>query len=334
MTDLGDWPALVLTAGLATRLRPLSDVRAKAAIPVAGTPLVVRILQWLHAAGVRRAVLNLHHRPETVTRVVGDGSRWGVEVRYSWEREILGSAGGPRRALPLLDAERFLIVNGDTLTTCDLRALAGEHEASGALVTLALVAGDVARYGGAVVEPDGRISGFSRASAPAHRTAPDAPVHRTAPVAPVAPAAPVAPVLHFVGVQAVEARAFRDVPDDVASETVRTLYPRLIVERRGSVRAFVSDAEFLDVGTPRDYLETVARVSAREARPFDRGAGSTVAADALVSETILWDRVTVGAGARLHRCIVTDDVTIPGGAHFEDQVIVAAGDALETTRIV
>ena len=89
-------------------------------MPVAGTPLIVRILQWLRAAGVRRVVMNLHHRPETITRVVGDGSAWDVRVRYSWEPEILGSAGGPRRALPLLDAERFLIVNGDTLTDCNL----------------------------------------------------------------------------------------------------------------------------------------------------------------------------------------------------------------------
>ena len=52
---------------------------------------------------------------------------WDSTVRYSWEREMLGSAGGPRRALPLLDAERFLIVNGDTLTNCDLAGLAGRH---------------------------------------------------------------------------------------------------------------------------------------------------------------------------------------------------------------
>ncbi len=164
MTDLSTWPALVLTAGLATRLRPLSNIRAKAALPVAGTPLVVRILKWLRAAGVRRVVLNLHHRAETVTAAVGDGSRWDLEVRYSWEREVLGSAGGPRRALPLLDAERFLIVNGDTLTNCDLAGLAGRHLAARSLVTMAVVPGDIARYGGAIVDANGYITGFARAT--------------------------------------------------------------------------------------------------------------------------------------------------------------------------
>src|SRR5688500_404863 len=130
-------PALVLTAGLATRLRPLSLVRAKAALPVAGQPLVVRILEWLRAAGVTDVVLNLHHRPETLTRFVGDGQQYGVRARYSWETPVLGSAGGPKRAAPILGAPRFLVVNGDTLTTLDLAPLLADHARSGALVTMA-----------------------------------------------------------------------------------------------------------------------------------------------------------------------------------------------------
>ena len=128
-------PALVLAAGLGTRLRPLTNVRAKPAVPVAGRPLVVRILEWLAEQGVEDVVVNLHHRPETVTRVVGHGRGAGVRVRYSWEPIILGSAGGPRQALPLL-GRRFFIVNGDTLTTLSLRALADAHERTGSAVTL------------------------------------------------------------------------------------------------------------------------------------------------------------------------------------------------------
>ena len=95
-------PALVLTAGLATRLRPLSFVRAKAALPVAGTPLIHRILRSLSSAGVQDVVLNLHHLPHTLTSLLGDGSALGMRIRYSWEVPVLGSAGGPKRAIPLL----------------------------------------------------------------------------------------------------------------------------------------------------------------------------------------------------------------------------------------
>jgi NDP-sugar pyrophosphorylase family protein len=74
-------PALILTAGLGTRLEPLSSVRAKPALPVAGTPLITRILSWVKASGITRVVLNLHHRAESITSIVGDGSAHGLDVR-------------------------------------------------------------------------------------------------------------------------------------------------------------------------------------------------------------------------------------------------------------
>src|SRR5947207_12258289 len=84
--------ALVLAAGLGTRLRPLTDVCAKPAIPVAGEPLIRRIVRWLAAHDVNEVVVNLHHLPETVAAVLGDGSDLSVRVRYSWEQpQILGS---------------------------------------------------------------------------------------------------------------------------------------------------------------------------------------------------------------------------------------------------
>ncbi len=298
MTDLAHWPALVLTAGLATRLRPLSDVRAKGAMPVAGSAIVVRILRWLHASGVRHVVLNLHHKPETITAAVGDGSQLGLEVRYSWEPVVLGSAGGPRRALPLLDSERFLIVNGDTLTDCDLNAVARQHLERRARVTMAVVDGDVQRYGGVRLDTDQRVLGFGQ---PAEGTR----------------------ALHFIGVQAVEASVFADLPDDEPSETVKTVYPRLIASDPDAVRVYESRAEFLDVGTARDYLSTVATIAAREQRRFDVGDGCRIAEDAIVEHSILWDRVTVGRGARLIHCIVADDVTIPDGAEYETCALIA-----------
>ena len=115
--------ALLLTAGLGTRLRPLTLVRAKPAIPVAGVPMVHRIMPLgCAAAGVTDVVLNLHHLPESIAAVVGDGSDLGVRARYSWEQpRVLGSAGGPRQALDILGAETFVIVNGDTLTDVGAR---------------------------------------------------------------------------------------------------------------------------------------------------------------------------------------------------------------------
>lgn len=311
MSELSAWPALVLTAGLATRLRPLSDVRAKAAMPVAGRTLIDRILSWLRDAGVERAVLNLHHRPESITGLVGDGREWGLDVRYSWEPRVLGSAGGPRRALPILDAPRFLVVNGDTLTDCDLGALVRRHRETGAEVTMAVVPGDVARYGGVVVGPDGFVSGFARAATPPDQSG-----------------APAAPVRHFIGVQAVNAGAFAAVSPDEPSETVREWYPRLIAANATAIAAYESQAEFLDVGTAADYLQTVEAVAARENAAPDIGEGTRIDPAADVRGSILWDRVLVPAGAQLINCIVADDVRVPA-ERFERCTLVMAGDRLD-----
>ena len=299
-------PALVLTAGLATRLRPLSLVRAKAAVPVAGVPLVRRILHQLAHADVPGAVLNLHHLPHTITGVVGDGSDLGVPVCYSWEDPVLGSAGGPRRALPLLtDVRRalggsFLILNGDTLTDLDLVALAHVHHESGALVTMAVVPNERPdKYGGVVARRNHIASGF------------------------VGPGASE-PSFHFVGVQVVDRAAFANVPDNVPWESVGALYRTLMSERPNSIRVFPCETEFHDIGTPADYFETSLRLAASGAGDLEPGRGTRIDPTASVERTILWDDVDVGAGVRLRDCIVTDGVRVPDGSSWERVTIRSA----------
>ncbi len=292
------WPALVLTAGLGTRLRPLSYVRAKPAIPVAGPPLVCRILTWLASQGIRDVVLNLHYKPETITAVVGDGSALGLRVRYSFEDPILGSAGGPRHALPMLDAPRFFVVNGDTLSDAELRPLAEQHESSQALVTMALIVQpDYGHYGGVALDAGGAVTGFIRRGAPS--------------------------TYHFIGVQAVNAEAFSNVAPDQPAETVTALYPTLLAERPGCIRGFVSDASFYDVGTAQDYLLTSLLFARQEGRPLPLvGSRSVIDPSASVLDSVLWDDVVVEAGATLNRCVVADGVRIPAGSTFSDAAVV------------
>jgi mannose-1-phosphate guanylyltransferase len=293
-------PALVLTAGLATRLQPLSSVRAKAALPVAGTPLVIRILQGLRDAGIRRVVLNLHHRADSITQLVGDGSALDLSVRYSWETEILGSAGGPARAIPMLESDRFLIVNGDTLADVDLEALVAQHLNTNALVTMAVVDANP-RYNAIEASESGIVTRFPNQAIGTSGT--------------VGTAGTVGK-FHFIGVQVVNASVFAGVNPDVKSETVHGIYPALIAGRPEAVRIFRAGAEFFDIGSPKDYLDTAIALAAREHRPLDRGRDGVVADDATLTNTLLWDRVTIGAGAKLTNCIVADGVTVPAGAEF------------------
>jgi len=301
-------PALVLTAGLATRLRPLSFVRAKAALPVAGTPLIHRILHSLKSAGVQDVVLNLHHLPHTLTTLLGDGNGLGMRIRYSWEVPVLGSAGGPKRAIPLLpnpesripNAGTFLILNGDTLTDLNIPALLDDHRRSGALVTMAVVENTTPdKYSGVGVGADSAFTGWvARGSRE--------------------------PSYHFIGVQVAEPEAFASVPADAPSE-VRTLYPALIAARPGAVRAFRTQASFVDIGTPSDYLHTSLTLAAQER--IDMSAGAEINPAARVERSVLWDDVVVEEGAMLRECIVTDGVRVPSDTSWHGVTIrVASGE--------
>jgi NDP-sugar pyrophosphorylase family protein len=307
-------PALVLTAGLATRLRPLSLVRAKAALPVAGAPLVTRILRQLADTGIEDVVLNLHHLPQSITRHVGDGLELGLRVRYSWEDPVLGSAGGPKRAIPLLRAlpgspETFLIINGDTMTNVDLSAVVDAHRASRALITMAVVPNtEPEKYGGAIVSDEGIITGFVRRGAGQASW-------------------------HVIGVQVAEATAFAAVPEHVPYESVLTLYPSLIASHPGAVRAYRCEAEFFDIGTPSDYLSTSLHFSAREPGSPMAGARSCIDPSARVQQSVLWDDVVVEAGALLRECVVTDGVRVPGDTSWHGVSLrVAHGDLVPGER--
>jgi len=317
--------ALVLTAGLGTRLRPLTDVRAKPAIPVAGEPLIRRIVGRLASGGLTDLVLNLHHRPDTLTAVVGDGADLSVRVRYSWEQpRVLGSAGGPRLALPLLDADTFLIVNGDTLTDVDLGGLADAHQDSGALVTLALVPNrEFDRYGGVLVDAFDRVTGFVRRGPSA------------------------AGSYHYIGVQIAHASVFAPLAPGVPASSIGEVYDALMVRTPGAVRGFVCDAAFWDVGTPADYWQTssaFARSVDEDSRVGHHGSdatmtraqrentSSTVGAraridpSARVTRSILWDDVEVGAAAVVDECIVTDGMSIPPRAEYRRAMLVRRED--------
>ena len=296
--------AILLAAGLGTRLAPLSWVRAKAALPVAGEPIIRRQIRWLAAAGVRRVVVNLHHLPASITGLVGHGGDLGVDVRYSWEPLVLGSGGGPHRAFGLLERDRAFIVNGDTLTDLDLAALAAAHAAHQPLVTMASTPDARPGYNALAVDDAGRFAGVTRAG---HAPAPAHAALRH---------------VHFIGVQVAERAAFAAASPDVPSETLKVLYPELIARDPASVRVWPSAVAFHDIGTPADYLATVRTVAAAERRPLDRGEAVTIADTAVVTGTVVWDEVTVGAGAVVRDCILADGVAVPPGRHLSRVAVV------------
>lgn len=131
--------AMILAAGEGSRLGPLTSTCPKPMLPVAGKPGLEWIVAWLRISGVTDMVINLHHRPEAVLSHFGDGSAFGVDIRFSCEERILGTAGGVKRVERFFE-DTVTVVYGDVLTDFDLNALIDFHRANGpeSHVTLSL----------------------------------------------------------------------------------------------------------------------------------------------------------------------------------------------------
>jgi mannose-1-phosphate guanylyltransferase len=145
---------MVLAAGRGVRLAPRTDTRPKPLMPVGGRPLLEHILVFLRAGGITDVVINLHHLGHLIEQTIGDGTRFGLHVRYSWEEPILDTGGGIKRAEPLLAGEPFVVVNGDSLLELRLQDVIDFHRAQGGLATLAVRPDPEAEHYG-LIELDG-----------------------------------------------------------------------------------------------------------------------------------------------------------------------------------
>jgi len=308
---------MLLAAGLGTRLRPLTLLRAKPALPVLNRPLIHWTLEALAAAGVDEVVVNLHHLPRSVTAAVRDGAAFGLRVRWSREREILGTGGGPRAVRRWLGDEPVLLVNGDMLLALDLRRLVRRHRRTGARVTLGLRPNpDPRRYPPVITGPGGRVRGLRGRPAGARGTA-----------------------SMFAGVHVLDPALLERLPPG-ASDTVGDLYPALIAagERVDGIRL---GGLWLDIGTPGLYLKAhrllLARGRGPAVAPGARlgegvvlkravvGAGAAVGDGARLEDCVLWDGARVGPGARVRRSVVACGGRVGAGERVEGVVVMPAG---------
>ena len=158
--------AMILAAGKGTRLSPLTDALPKPMVPLAGKPLLEYAIELLKKHGIRQIAMNLHHHPEIITGHFARGEKWGVEILYSVEPELLGTAGAVKQ-LECFFTGTFLALYGDNITTCDLTRLISFHQDHGGVATIALYYREDPTMSGIVeVGPNDRIERFLEKPAP------------------------------------------------------------------------------------------------------------------------------------------------------------------------
>jgi len=292
--------AIVLSAGYGTRLWPLTEDRTKPAIPILGKPLVGYVAEYLASYGIDEIVVNLHHRPESVRRALGDGGRFGVQLHYVEEPEILGTSGALDNTRAFFEHDTFVVVNGKIITDIDLSAALETHRTMNALATLVLLPNSRRERFSVVETENGRVKRFG--GMPVDSGADEAP-------------------LMFTGIHIMEPRILEYVPRTVFSDSVIDVYPQAMAN--GEVlAAHVASGKWRELSTLKRYLDISVELLEEAGQSFIAGAKAVISDAASVSDTVLWDNVEVGAGARVHRAVLADNVKINAGEVIENAVIV------------
>jgi NDP-sugar pyrophosphorylase family protein len=227
---------VLLAAGLGTRLRADGDETPKCLRPVGSAPFIVHTLRSMAAHGVRQVVVNLHYRAEQVRRAIGQVDLGGLEVRFQFEPELLGTAGSVRAASAGLTVP-LLVWYADNYSAIDPAALLRTHRASGADATIAVHRREDASASGVVEhDEDGQIMHFREK-----------------------PGGPPRPGLVNAGIYIVDSEVMALIPGDGPSDFGRDVFPDAVARgRRLQAHPLGAGEELSWIDTPADLARTRA----------------------------------------------------------------------------
>lgn len=343
--------AMIMAAGLGTRLHPLTGTTPKPMVPILNRPVMQHMINLLRRHGVRQVAANLHYYPEVIRGYFGDGSSFGVELRYNFEESLLGTAGGVGEFREFFADGTFFVVSGDGLTDIDLSAFLAAHRRSGGIATLAVKdVDDPSHYGVVVADDDERIVGFQEKPSCAEALS------------------------HCCncGIYAFEPEIFSYVPAKTFVDWARNVFPALLAEdvpfyrwrfssywndvgnideyRRsnfealsGSVRldmpgreiaagVWAGEGTVIEQGVEIEPPVLIGagclvESSARLAGPLIVGDGCVIERGAVLKSMIHWPGVKVGEDVRLAGSIIGNHVTVHRRAIVAEDVVI--GDRVE-----
>ena len=303
---------ILLVGGFGTRLLPLTNKTPKPMLPIANLPVTEHQLLAAKAAGITKVVLATAYLADTFTPYFGDGSQWGIELKYALESEPLGTGGAIRNAAELIlseisQDEPIVVFNGDVLSRHDLAAQIKLHQTSTAAVTLHLVNVEDARpYGCVPFDETGRVTDFLEKM--------ENPITNT-----------INAGCYVFSPQVIQAIELGKV---ISVE--REVFPQLLKNGK-VVQAFVDNSYWLDMGTPKALLKgSQDYVGGKE---FIVGDNSKISTSAVISgSSAIGNNVTIGANVEISSSIIRDGVTIAEGSKLENVFVEANTTVTKNTE--
>jgi len=322
--------AFVMSAGLGTRLRPLTYTIPKPMVPVANKPALEHTLVLLKKYGIEDIIINVHFMPEFIQDYFEDGSRWGVRIIYSHEKKLLGTAGGVKKAEEYLKNGTFLIMSGDGLTNIDLKKLISFHKNKKSAVTMALkpVSSRI-EYGLTETNKKGRIMRFLEKPTWAETFK-------------------GVPVGINTGIYVLESWVLDYMPVGKEFDFAKNVFPLLLGDGK-KIFGHYTDEYWCDIGNMTQYREAhnailEGRASVKiegrkkgkiwmgsccKIHPSARFGGSAIignncnikAKTEISGLTVIGNNLFVDEGAVIKNCIIWDDVHIGKGVRAENCII-------------
>jgi NDP-sugar pyrophosphorylase family protein len=313
--------AVVLVGGEGTRLRPLTFETAKPMVPIMNVPFLERTLRRLKAAGIDDVILPAGYLPATISSYFGDGSRLGLTIRYVIEETPLGTAGAIKNVAQYIDGP-FFVLNGDVLTSLDLRKMLEVHEQKGGMGVLHLIrAEDPSAFGCVVHDADGRVTAF--VEKPKREDAPTNEVN--------------------AGTYLLDPAVLDLIPQGRMVSIERETFP-LVVAGVRPLYAYTTDDYWVDLGNPQAYLGAHRHIFDGR-MPLEIGQGTEgpgakdvpaascippvyigervrIAPDARVGPyAVLGDGCDIGAGAVVRDSLLWDGVVVENGATIDGSIV-------------
>lgn len=298
---------MILAGGLSTRLYPLTKQVPKPLVPVAGVPNAVHLINYLRAYGYDEIAINVHYLSEAIVETLGDGRRFGVRLTYSYEPELLGSAGGVKKLQSFFGDEPFVVVGCDDLTDLPLDRLTAFHKERDAVATIGLVeCEEVDQYGVVVIDDRGKVVGFQEKPAKGTERS----------------------KLANTGIYAFSPAIFDRIPPDEFYDFGKQVFPALQSAGEPFYGFDARGAYWADIGTPGEYRRASYDVVRGVFRiPGTRSDGvdpSAVLGEGVRTEGAAWvgARARIGDGVTIiGPSVVGDDVTIEPNARIERTIL-------------
>ena len=302
--------AILLVGGFGTRLMPLTKNTPKPMLTVAGVPVTEHQLAMAKQAGITEIVLATSYLSEVFIPYFGDGSKWGINIKYAVEKEPLGTGGAIRNAAQLLDTnESVVVLNGDVLSSHNLAEQIRQHEAHDADVTLHLTEVEDARAFGCVpTDSDGRVSAFLEKMEN--------------------------PITNQInaGCYVFNPRVISTIPLDTVVSVERETFPQLVASG-AKVFGYVENAYWLDIGTPRALLKASIDIVKRSG-DFLAMPGSTIDPTAVITGgSCIGPNSSVGAGSIIDGSIVEAGSAIGQNATISDSFVATGAEVGNNAKI-